>query len=65
VPIVQATVQSLRGVQRWLYDQAVAAHQKVVMHWLLYLFGTTDCPSCGGQISVPESVEQAFGPTNG
>ena len=64
-PIVAATAGSLTGVQRWLYAQAVAAHHERIAEWLLYLFGSTDCPGCGQRIGVVEAVERASGPTRG
>jgi hypothetical protein len=65
VPIVASAAQSLVGVQRWLYDQAVVAHQERVAERLLHLFGNTDCPACGQRIAVGEAVERASGSTNG
>jgi hypothetical protein len=65
MPIAAATVGSLTGVQRWLHDQAVAAHHDLVAEWLLYLFGSTDCPGCGQRIGVADAVERASGPTRG
>jgi hypothetical protein len=65
VLIVEAPADSLRGVQRWLYDQAESAHQELLMQWLGHLFGNTNCPSCGERISVAEAVERACGPTTG
>ena len=62
-PIVAAAAQSLRGAERWLYDRAAAAHQELLMQWLLRLFGSTKCPSCKEEINVGQSVERACGPT--
>jgi hypothetical protein len=59
VPILQASIDSLPDVGRWLYGQAEASHQRLLMEWLLYLFGSTKCPACGAGISVSESVERA------
>jgi len=62
VPILQTSIDSLPDVGRWLYGQAEASHQRLLMEWLLYLFGSTKCPSCGAGIRVSESVERACRP---
>ena len=62
-PIVPTTPEALVGVQRWLYDQAVTAGHPLIATWLLYVFGTTLCPTCGSPMSVAGAVERASGPT--
>jgi hypothetical protein len=63
--IVPTTPESLVGVQRWLYDQAIATRHQRIASWLLYAFGSTACPTCGAPMSVASAVERGCGPTKG
>jgi hypothetical protein len=62
-PIVPTTPEALVGVQRWLYDHALAAGHELIADWLLYVFGSTLCPTCSSPMSVAGAVERASGPT--
>jgi hypothetical protein len=59
VPIQPAAPSDLRGVGRWLHQQAMAAGQPELALWVLHLFGLVACPACDSRIQVAEAIARA------
>jgi hypothetical protein len=51
----------LSDVGNWLYEHAIAAQQEEVADWIRYVFGRTECPSCGRHFAVQDSIAELGG----
>jgi len=56
VPIVPKD-GALPEVGQWLYERAQAAGQDDVARWIRCLFGTSECPKCGGAFEVVNAIK--------
>jgi hypothetical protein len=48
----------LAGAGQLLYEHAVAAQQAEVADWIRYVFGTSECPSCGHHFAVQDAIAE-------
>jgi hypothetical protein len=50
-----------RGVQEKIFNVATTTRHDEVATWLLALFGSSECPECGGRTQIWEEYERQFG----
>ncbi|MEV4757297.1 hypothetical protein AB0J86_19575 [Micromonospora sp. NPDC049559] len=63
IPLDPAEPAALDGLQRWMYDTAVACGDPILAGGLTYLFGNATCPNCGSVFNIAEWYEAENGPT--
>ncbi len=55
-PIQQAEITDLPELGKWLLDSANTGEQRELSQWFPYIFGITQCLSCGATVRVHEAI---------
>jgi hypothetical protein len=53
---IEPAQDELPAAGQWLHEQARAAEQSDVLHWIRYVFGTSSCPKCGRSFALPDAI---------
>lgn len=56
VPITPASAESLPEVGAWLCGLAADSGETELSDWIRYLFGSTTCPGCNGELRISEVI---------